>query len=145
VQAERQGSGRLNDRLDDRGRQRRVPTEAAMGSFEELLVWRKAHEAGLRAYAITRRLPEDEKYGLISQMRRAAVSIATNIVEGQERPSPGDFAHFIDISIGSAAELRYLLILIRDLGYVADADIASLSSDLAGLIRMLRTFRHSRE
>ena len=116
-----------------------------MGSFEELVVWRKAHEAGLRAYTITKLLPADEKYGLISQMRRAAVSIATNIVEGQERPSPGDFAHFIDISIGSAAELRYLLILVRDLGYVSDGDIASLSSDLAGLIRMLRTFRNSRE
>jgi len=115
-----------------------------MGSFEDLLVWRKAHEAGLNAYAITKRLPEEEKYGLISQMRRAAVSIATNIVEGQERPSPSDFAHFIDISIGSAAELRYLLILIRDLGYVADTEVAPLGAELAGLIRMLRTFRNSR-
>jgi len=110
-----------------------------MPDFQGLAVWRKAHELTLLVYQLTHELPQDEKYGLISQMRRAAVSIAANIVEGHARQSQQDFARFISIALGSAAELEYLLLLARDLGYLTDADIHQASSDAAGLIRMLRT------
>jgi four helix bundle protein len=115
-----------------------------MAGFEDLSVWRKAHEVALGAYAVSKLLPEDEKFGLISQIRRAAVSVPANIVEGQERPGRADFCHFMDIALGSASELRYLLILVRDLGYVGDGDIAELVASLAGLTRMLRSFRAAR-
>ena len=110
-----------------------------MSNFQGLAVWRKAHQLTLSIYQLTRKLPEAEKYGLISQLRRAAVSIAANIVEGHGRQSQRDFARFISIALGSTAEVQYLLLLSRDLGYLTDADIHQASSDAAGLTRMLRT------
>ena len=109
-----------------------------MPEFENLAVWRKAHELTLLTYQLTRSLPEEEKYGLSSQLRRAGVSIAANIVEGHARQSQQDFARFISIALGSAAELQYLLLLCRDLDYLTDTDIHQASSDAAGLSRMLR-------
>lgn len=106
--------------------------------FERLAVWRKAHELTLLTYELTGRLPEDEKYGLSSQLRRAAVSIPANIVEGEARQSQADFARFISIALGSVAELQYLLLLCRDLGYLTDVDIHQAGSDAAGLTRMLQ-------
>jgi four helix bundle protein len=116
-----------------------------MAQFEDLTVWKDAHAIALQVYDLTKRLPPHEQYGLVSQMRRAAVSIPANIVEGQERQGPKDFQRFMDIALGSAAELRYFLILIRDLAYLTEADTSPLAAKLAGLSRMLRTFRSSRE
>jgi len=112
-----------------------------MPAFESLAVWQKAHELALSIYQLTVRLPGEEKFGLTSQLRRAAVSVAANIVEGHARQSRGDFARFVSIALGSAAELRYLLLLCRDLGYLTDADVHPLGSDIAGLIRMLDKLR----
>ncbi len=87
------------------------------GSFEELVVWQKAHQFVLAVYGLTRTFPKSETYGLISQFRRAAVSIAANIAEGFKKRGKADKLRFFNIAQGSIEESRYYLILTRDLGY----------------------------
>lgn len=91
-----------------------------MQDFKRLDVWRKAHELTLEIYQVTRRFPDDERFGLVSQMRRCAVSIPSNIAEGTGRSTPRDFLRFLDISLGSALELEYQLLLCRDLGFLIE-------------------------
>ena len=86
-------------------------------SFENILAWQKAHDFVLTVYAITRNFPEDEKFGLTSQFRRAAVSIEANIAEGYKKLSKADKLRFLNISQGSLEECRYYIILSRDLSY----------------------------
>ena len=84
--------------------------------FQDLLVWQKAHKLTLEIYKLTRDFPQEEKFGVISQLRRAAVSVCANIAEGH-RKSTKDFLRFLDISRGSLEEVRYFLILAKDLGF----------------------------
>ena len=86
-------------------------------SFEDLLVWQKAHEFVLSVYAITKTFPKEETYGLTSQFRRAATSIAANIVEGYRKKGKKDKLRFFNIAQGSLEECRYFLILTKDLNY----------------------------
>ena len=86
-------------------------------SFENILAWQKAHDFVLTVYAITRNFPEDEKFGLTSQFRRAAVSIEANIAEGYKKLSKADKLRFLNISQGSLEECRDYIILSRDLSY----------------------------
>ena len=92
-------------------------TPAAAKTFRDLIVWRKAHEFVLAIYRFTAALPRHETYGLSSQMRRAAVSIAANIAEGFRRRGKIDKLRFMNIAEGSLEESRYYLILAQDLGY----------------------------
>ena len=86
-------------------------------TFQDLLLWRKAHEFVLATYQLTGVFPRSETYGLSSQMRRAAVSIAANIAEGFRKRGKADKIRFLNISQGSLEESRYYLILTEDLGY----------------------------
>ena len=86
-------------------------------SFRDLRVWQKAHVFVLAVYRYRASFPEREKYGLVSQLRRAAVSIPANIAEGFGKRSPADKARFLNIAEGSVEECRYYLILSQDLGY----------------------------
>ena len=88
-------------------------------TFQDLLVWQKAHRFVLDVYTLTAAFPKQETYGLSLQMRRAAVSIPANIAEGFRRRSKADKARFIFMNMaeGSVEECRYFLILARDLGY----------------------------
>ncbi len=86
-------------------------------SFQELIVWQRAHEFVLSVYRYTRRFPKEELYGLTSQFRRAAVSIPANIAEGYKKRGKSDKARFLNISQGSVEECRYYLILAKDLDY----------------------------
>ena len=86
-----------------------------MQNFRDLKVWRKAHAVALSVYAATAPFPAAERYGLTSQMRRAAFSIPSNIAEGCGRPSNAELAHFLHIALESASELEYFLLLARDL------------------------------
>ncbi|MEX2188255.1 MAG: four helix bundle protein [Pirellulales bacterium] len=96
--------------------------------FEDLLVWQKAHALALQVYRSTRNFPRSEMYGLTSQMRRAAVSIPSNIVEGFKRLGLSDKLRFLNISQASLEELRYQLILSADLDYLdASATLKALS------------------
>jgi len=88
-------------------------------SFEDLVAWQKAHAFVMAVYALTRGFPREERYGLTSQFRRAAVSIAANIAEGFGKRSTGDKLRFLDHAQGSLEECRYFLVLTRDLDYAA--------------------------
>src|SRR6266481_2237010 len=86
-----------------------------MQDFRKLDVWRRCHRFALQAYKLTRELPPDERFGLCSQIRRAASSIPANIAEGCGRRGPGELRQFLYVSMGSASELEYFLLLARDL------------------------------
>jgi four helix bundle protein len=86
--------------------------------FQKLEVWQDARRLNLEVYRLTRTFPSTEQFALTSQIQRAAISIAANIAEGSGRNSDKDFAHFLEISYGSAMELASHLVLAGDLGYV---------------------------
>lgn len=88
--------------------------------FEDLEVWKKVHGLVLHIYEVTKVFPRDEQFGLIPQMRRASVSVPANIAEGYKKRSLKDKVNFYNIAQGSLEELRYYLILARDLGYLKD-------------------------
>lgn len=85
--------------------------------FQDLIVWKKAHQFVLATYIVTKKFPKEEKYGLSSQFRRSAVSIAANIAEGFKKRGKKDKARFLNIAQGSLEECRYYLILTKDLKY----------------------------
>jgi four helix bundle protein len=86
-----------------------------MKDFRDIKAWNKAHELALKVYRKSEKFPVEERYGLTSQIRRAAVSIPTNIAEGCGRGSDADFDRLVQIALGSASEVEYLLLLSRDL------------------------------
>ena len=96
------------------------------GTFEDLLVWQKAHQFVLAVYRLSGTFPKDETYGLTSQIRRAAVSISANIAEGFRRRGSADKSRFYNIAQGSLEECRYYLILVRDLEYGETSDLHAL-------------------
>ena len=90
--------------------------------YQSLIVWKEAHSLCLRVYSVTKKFPQEEKYGLMNQMRRSAYSIPTNIAEGNGRKTNKDKSHFLDIAMGSIEELHYQCILSYDLEYVSAED-----------------------
>ncbi|KKU47449.1 hypothetical protein A3D60_00425 [Candidatus Uhrbacteria bacterium RIFCSPHIGHO2_02_FULL_47_29] len=98
-----------------------------MEKFRELKVWQKAHDLTLAVYKITTSYPDTEKYGLVSQMRRAAVSVVANIVEGTKRKTIADRAHFHTMADTSLEELKYYVILSSDLKLILSTDAENLS------------------
>ena len=107
-----------------------------MQDFRNLQVWQKSHALVLDVYAQTATFPGSELYGLVSQMRRAAVSIPTNIAEGSSRGGDKEFAHFLRVACGSASEIQYFSILIADLAFV-DARAAARIGDQAIEVRRM--------
>ena len=91
---------------------------AQIRTFKELKVWEKSHELVLNIYAITQNFPKEEKFGLTSQIRRAAISVASNIVEGFRRRTLKDSLHFYNIADGSLEEVKYQLLLSLDLKFI---------------------------
>lgn len=91
-----------------------------MAPYERLRAWQASHELVLRVYEDTGSWPKQETYGLTAQARRAAVSIASNIAEGAAKRGPREFRRFLDIALGSTAELSYILKVARDLGFLAE-------------------------
>jgi four helix bundle protein len=100
-------------------------------------VFRDAHALALDIYLHTREFPRDEWYGLRSQIRRSAVSIPTNIVEGSARRSIGDYLKFLNIALGSACELRYLVELSEELGFASGPVWRQLVGRSAAVVRQL--------
>ena len=116
-----------------------------MGTYRDLTVWQKSMTLARRIYEITTRFPEDERFGLVSQMRRCSVSIPSNIAEGYGRETEREHSHFLFISLGSSNELETQLILSNGFGYVDDGsyqEITDLNSEvnkmLSSLIYKLR-------
>ena len=111
-----------------------------MKSFRDIKVWNKAYELVLGVYKVTKEFPSEEKFGLTSQIRRAAVSIIANIAEGNKRRSDKDFGHFLNIAQGSVEELKCYLVPSKDLGYLAEGhyqEFFNLSEEIG---RMLQGF-----
>jgi four helix bundle protein len=103
-------------------------------SFVDLIVWQKAHEFVLEVYKLTASFPKNETYGLASQMRRAAVSIAANIAEGFRKRGKADKAMFLNIAEGSVEERHYYLILARDLHYAETESLLKLLDEVSRLL-----------
>src|SRR5262245_56696607 len=97
-----------------------------MQPFRDLRVWKRAHELVLKTYAVTAGFPKEERFGITDQLRRAIVSIPANIAEGSKRRRSADYARFINIAEGSAAEAEYLFLLCRDLGLTRSDTIEPL-------------------
>jgi four helix bundle protein len=93
-----------------------------MSKIEDSAVWRRAMDLTKSVYQLTKQLPSDERFGLVQQMRRAAVSIPSNVAEGYGRRSPREFEQFVGIAKGSLLEVRTLLLLCVELGYVKHAN-----------------------
>lgn len=108
-----------------------------MRNYRDLQVWSKAHLLTLAAYKSTKGFPKEERYGLTSQIRRSVASIPANLAEGCGRRSDGEMARFVQIAMGSGAELSYHLLLARDLGLLENHDYNALNSGLTEVLRML--------
>ncbi|NOY00440.1 MAG: four helix bundle protein [Verrucomicrobia bacterium] len=108
-------------------------------SFQDLIVWQRAHAFVLEVYRITQSYPKTEMYGLVSQFRRAAVSIPANIAEGFKKASSADKARFLNIAEGSLEECRYYLILSNDLHYINNQNLWELSDEVGKLLNGYRS------
>ena len=111
-----------------------------MRDFRELMVWAKGHELVLAVYRVTMGFPQQEIYGLTSQMRKAAISVPANIAEGSARGTDAEMARFLQIAQGSGAELEYYFILAHDLNYLNDAESETLIGHVTEVRKMLTSF-----
>lgn len=111
-----------------------------MKDFKKLMVWEKAHKVTLEVYRATEGFPATERYALTSQLRRAAYSVPTNIAEACGRNTDAEFARFLDIAMGSACEVEYLLLLSKDLGYLTLNDYTRLSEGIIEVKKMTASF-----
>lgn len=121
--------------------------ETKIKDFTDLEAWKESHEVVLEIYKITSTFPKDERFGLVDQMRRAAVSVTSNIAEGFSRYSKNDKAHFYTIATGSITELQNQLIISKDLKYITAQQHKILHEKLVkahklsnGLIKSVRSF-----
>jgi len=112
-----------------------------MQRFTDLKVWQRSDKLALEVYRFTANFPSAERFGLISQLRRAAASIPTNIAEGSKRESNQDYARFLNIAEGSLAETEYLLMLSRDLGFLAGDTADGLMKEITEIARMLNALK----
>lgn len=110
-------------------------------NYRDLLVWQKAMSLAKRTYELTTGIPAEEKFGLISQMRRAAVSIPSNIGEGQARHTTGEFVQFISNAEGSLAELDTQLALSLELSFVKPSEVAEMRHAIEKVRKMLNALR----
>ncbi|CAN5778526.1 four helix bundle protein [soil metagenome] len=113
------------------------------GSYKNLIVWQKSIQLVKLIYQITQKFPSDEKFGLISQMRRAVVSIPSNIAEGQARRTTGDYIRFVSTSEGSLAELETQLIIAIELNFCGKGETEPLFSLMIEIRKMLNALRRS--
>ena len=108
-----------------------------MKKVEDLDVFELSHSSTLEIFEITKSFPEEEKFGLISQMRRAAYSIPINLMEGAHRLSSREYRQFVGIDRGSAGESKYQLLLVKDLRFISEDQYASLLSKYERVSQML--------
>jgi len=115
-------------------------------NFRDLEVWKKAHQLVLATYRLTKSFPSDERYGLVSQMRRAAVSVPANVAEGFKRKGKGEKVRFYNISEASLEELKYFFILSKDLEYIRDNTQVTNDAEVISkmLYRLVEAIRNSK-
>jgi len=112
-----------------------------MQRFIDLKVWQRSHALVLQIYQLTGSFPAEERFGLVAQLRRAALSVPTNIAEGSKREGLQEYAHFLNIAEGSLAETEYLLLVSRDLSYAAARIVQPLLQESDEVARMLNALR----
>ena len=111
--------------------------KVAAKNYRELIVWQDAIKIAKAVYLLTGKFPKQEIYALADQLRRASVSVPSNIAEGQARKSPGDFKRFLHISLGSLAEVDTQLILAQEFGYLSKEDIDPMDEQIQNLRKKL--------
>ncbi len=111
-----------------------------MHRYKELKFWQFSRAFCIDIYKITSSFPENEKFGLVSQLRRASVSIASNIAEGASRKSNKDFSRFLTIALGSCYEIETQLIISNDLNFISDGDYKSTQEKLESIIKLMSKF-----
>jgi four helix bundle protein len=111
-----------------------------MHKFKELEFWKKSRLFNKDIYLITNKFPDEEKFGFISQLRRASLSISSNIAEGCSRRSDKDFYRFLEIALGSAYEVDSQLILSFDLEFITENELEDLSKKNDAIIKMMSKF-----
>jgi len=111
-----------------------------MHNFRQLQIWNEAMQIAKNSYLILSNLPPSEKFGLMSQISRCAVSVPSNIAEGSSRSSNKEFAHFLSIALGSLFELETQLLLSKELGFIKD-DLGNLFNSIIQLQKKISTFK----
>ena len=114
---------------------------AQIRSYRDLTVWQKACDLAQEVYSLTRQFPKEELYGIVSQMRRAAVSVPSNIAEGAEREGPAEYRRFLSIASGSLAELHTQVELARRFNYITTEQAQQLGLDINEISKMLYGLR----
>ncbi len=113
-----------------------------MHNFKELIVWQKARKLVKEIYLILKSFPDEEKYGIVSQIKRASISIPANIAEGAGRNTDNDFCRFLDIANGSSYELETLIILSLDLDFLKESDYNNLINEIEEIQKMIYSLRN---
>lgn len=111
-----------------------------MRDFKKLEVWQDAHTLTLKIYKLSKTFPKEELYGLTSQIRRACMSVPTNIAEGCGRATPGELKRFCDFAMGSASEVEYQLLLAKDLSYIDSHMYDEINQEFIVLKKRLNSF-----
>ena len=112
-----------------------------MHQFKELVIWKRSRLFCSSIYEVTARFPSDEKFGLTNQLRRASVSIPSDIAEGSSRNSNKDFSRFLEIAIGSAYEIETQILIPSDLGFITTEEATKLVTEISEIIKMISKFR----
>lgn len=112
-----------------------------MQRFTDLKVWQRGHALVLQIYRMTATFPAEERFGLVAQLRRAVLSVPTNIAEGSKRQGSQEYARFLNIAEGSLAETEYLLLVSCDLTYAPAKTVQPLLSETDAIARMLHALR----
>ncbi|MGN6298578.1 MAG: four helix bundle protein [Ginsengibacter sp.] len=111
-----------------------------MKNFKELIIWKRGIELVKSIYILSRSLPAEEKFGMISQLTKAAVSIPANIAEGSSRNSERDYARFLQIALGSAFEVQTYLVIVKEMNWATNEKLAPIELFLEEEIKMMHSF-----
>ncbi len=114
-----------------------------MHNYKELEIWKRSLELAVEIYKLTEKFPDEEKFGLITQLRKSAVSILSNIAEGAGRNTRGEFSHFLGISTGSLFELETQSIISEKVGFLEKNISLEISDEVSQIARMIYGFQNS--
>ena len=112
-----------------------------MHRFKELEIWKRSRSYCSKIYSITSKFPDSEKFGLTNQLRRASVSVPSNIAEGSSRNSNKDFNRFLEIALGSCYEIETQFLIAFDLKFLSENELNQLSDELEEIIKMISKFK----
>lgn len=117
-----------------------TPPKAKISSYTDLIVWQKSHELILRIYELVQKFPADEKYNLVSQIKRVSLAIPTNIVGGFSKWSSKDSLYYYNIADSSLSELSYFCYLSKDFGFIKKSDLDELNEKIEDCTKLLRSW-----